>query len=167
MVLVAINARNASRRERRERRGSLRRRFCLDAEAQIHAGLITPIVVHELSRSGFLMETSESLHIGERLQICLPGRGSVPARVVWSCGRHLGCEFQRPLSNGAISAALLRSRPAVSSESLPPSIHLGQDATAEQTAVKLDARLPSQFRLVLASSVLLWAVVAALIIYAT
>lgn len=162
MVLVAANTRHAARRERR---GALRRRFCLDAEAQIHAGAMTPVVLHELSRSGFLMETSESLRIGDRLQIRLPERGPVFARVVWSCGRHLGCEFQRPLSSGAVSAALLKARPIARSESPPLCIRLGQQNTMVKIPANPASGLLTQFRFVLAFSVLLWAAAAALIFY--
>lgn len=149
-----------------ERRRSPRRRLCLDANVKTPAGSTVTVVVHELSRSGFLMETAGPFSVGEPLQLRLPERGGVPAQVVWTCGRHFGCEFQRPLSSAAVSTALLKARPARERERLPRRIRL--ESHAENEVSPTTPSLPRrQLPLILGLSVLLWAVIAAALFYAS
>lgn len=151
--------------ERAERRLSPRHRLCLDAEAQTSRGWTAPVVLHELSQSGFLMETAARLGVGDALQLRLPQEGGVAARVVWSCGQHFGCEFQRGLSTVALSAALLKARPARDGEGLPRRLHLGAvDLEAEVAPEAADA-LGGHLPLILGFSALLWTALAAAFLY--
>jgi hypothetical protein len=67
------------------------------------------IVIHDLSLTGLLIETSEVLSNGDTLLVDIPERGPTPATVVWSSGRYFGCEFQLSIPAAAVSAALLQS----------------------------------------------------------
>jgi len=75
------------------------------------------IVIHDISATGLLIETSQDLSTGETLIIDLPERGNTPATVAWSSGRYFGCQFELSIPVAAISAALLRSSgPKISAE---------------------------------------------------
>ena len=67
------------------------------------------IVIHDLSLTGLLIETSGELSNGDTLLVEIPERGPTPATVVWSSGRYFGCEFQLSIPAAAVSAALLQS----------------------------------------------------------
>jgi hypothetical protein len=67
------------------------------------------IVIHDISATGLLIETSQHLSNGETLIIDLPERGATPATVAWSSGRYFGCEFDLSIPVATVSAALLRS----------------------------------------------------------
>jgi hypothetical protein len=67
------------------------------------------VLVHDLSLTGLLIETSADLSIGGALEIELPETGMRQARVVWNSGKYFGCELLAPISKGSLSAALLRN----------------------------------------------------------
>lgn len=69
------------------------------------------IVVHDISATGMLIETSQELSTGETLIIDLPERGETPATVAWNSGQYFGCEFELSIPSATLSAALLRSSP--------------------------------------------------------
>lgn len=75
-------------------------------------GFDEEVVIHDLSTTGLLLETSGDLTDGERLLVDLPERGPTPATVMWSKGRFFGCRFDDGISAYAVSAALLKSSPA-------------------------------------------------------
>lgn len=150
---------------RAERRGSPRHRLCLDAEIYTPAGRSEPVVVHELSRFGCLVETAAPVSVGERLQLCLPPSGSVDARVIWCCGSHMGCAFQRALSNAALSAALLKARPVREGEELPRRLRVqASDCNGKESAIETSARR-RQLSLIFGVSVLLWSALAAALLF--
>lgn len=67
------------------------------------------IVVHDISATGMLIETSQELSTGETLILDLPERGATPATVAWNSGQYFGCQFELSIPAATISAALLRS----------------------------------------------------------
>jgi hypothetical protein len=67
------------------------------------------IVIHDISATGLLIETSQELSSGETLVIDLPEHGAKAATVAWSSGRFFGCQFELSIPVAAVSAALLRS----------------------------------------------------------
>ena len=69
------------------------------------------IVIHDISATGMLIETSQELTTGETLVINLPDRGATPATVAWCSGQYFGCEFELSIPVATLSAALLRSSP--------------------------------------------------------
>lgn len=74
------------------------------------------LVIHDLSPTGLLIETSQELCSGETLFVDLPERGPTAASVVWSSGKFHGCAFEQSIPSAAVSAALLRSPANVPSE---------------------------------------------------
>jgi len=67
------------------------------------------VLIHDLSRTGLLIETSAKLALGADLEIDLPETGARQAKVVWNGGHYFGCQFHEPISKGGLSAALLKS----------------------------------------------------------
>lgn len=90
------------------RRYSARRSLRLDS---VLSETGVEIVIHDISATGMLIETSQELATGETLIIDLPERGETPATVAWNSGRYFGCQFELSLPAATVSAALLRSSP--------------------------------------------------------
>lgn len=82
------------------------------------------VVIHDLSPTGMLLETSHDLCNGETLFVDLPERGPTAASVVWSSGHFHGCEFEQSIPTATISAALLRSPAAAPSDTAEPSFDI-------------------------------------------
>jgi len=77
------------------------------------------VVIHDISHTGLLLETTALLTERQALDVELPEVGIVQANVVWRSSRFVGCRFASPVSQAAVSAALLRNpieRPAEISE---------------------------------------------------
>lgn len=104
-------ARLESEPEAGERRSSQRRKLHLETHG-LSAAARSQVVIHDLSADGFLMESSASIEVGDRLEVGIPEAGSVEATAVWKSGRYSGCKFSEPLSTAAVSAAELRSHPS-------------------------------------------------------
>lgn len=109
--MVALLAEISLGSSRAERRDSVRRTLRLVAEVAYSRDSARVLILN-LSESGVLIETAAVLVVGETLELELPEAGAVIARVVWQRGSEFGCEFDTPVSKGAISAALLRSPPS-------------------------------------------------------
>jgi hypothetical protein len=67
------------------------------------------VLIHDLSPTGLLLETTQPLASGETLFVDLPERGPTAASVAWSSGDFYGCAFELSIPAAVISAALLRS----------------------------------------------------------
>jgi transcriptional regulator with XRE-family HTH domain len=78
-------------------------------------------VVHDLSATGLLLETSIELAVDERLEVELPEATNARARVIWKSGNLFGCQFTSPLPRAALSAAQLLSSPEIDIVSRSPS----------------------------------------------
>lgn len=95
-----------------EPRSQLRRSLRLTTRTQTASTRDLPVTVHNLSRTGLLLEAAENaLNLGEALLIQLPQAGEVEAYVVWRGERFFGCEFAEAVSRASISAALLQAQP--------------------------------------------------------
>jgi len=68
------------------------------------------VVVHELSATGFLIQSNQPLDIGAPIDLDVPGIGVATGRVVWGSERFFGGDFLLPVSEQACSAALTQSR---------------------------------------------------------
>ena len=84
-----------------EQRRTPRRTLRLDVEG---GGAAT---IRNLSHQGLLIETTDGLEVGDRVSLELPIAGEAQAQVIWARAPFYGCEFARPISRAAISAALL------------------------------------------------------------
>jgi hypothetical protein len=77
------------------------------------------VVIHDISHTGLLLETTALLTERQALDVELPEVGIVQANVIWRSSRFVGCRFASPVSQAAVSAALLRNpiaRPGEMSE---------------------------------------------------
>lgn len=68
-------------------------------------------LIHDLSETGLMIETTVPLTVGEIISFDLPIAEGAEARVVWKDGARHGCEFLTPIPKGAVSAALLQGAP--------------------------------------------------------
>lgn len=93
-----------------EQRGADRRVLRLEARVATPAGE-GGIEVHNLSRTGMLVEAAGGVPVGTTIEVELPDGARHRAEVVWSDEGLFGCRFAKPLSQAALSAALLRAAP--------------------------------------------------------
>lgn len=140
------------RLESRNRRASPRRRLSLGATLPETGD---QAVIHDLSTTGILIETKADLATFEQLHLDLPEVGPAVATVMWNSGQYFGCEFHKAIPQAAISAALLRNpigaRPAEAA---------GAPNPAEEAEFQDDRYpLPVRMRVILGSSLLLWALI--------
>lgn len=96
-----------------------RLRLQLETSGALPSGEQANVMVHNISPSGMLLETSLPLAEGESLSVALPEGGAAIAQVVWASGMLFGCRFEERLSPGMLSAARLRA-----TAPLPPEIGL-------------------------------------------
>src|SRR5688500_11690419 len=93
------------------RRDVVRRKLHLEVQASGGLGNFE-VAVLDLSTTGLLIKTTDAWRVGEAIELDLPGTGAMNATVKWASGSFFGCEFHRPISKAAISAALLQAAPA-------------------------------------------------------
>jgi transcriptional regulator with XRE-family HTH domain len=86
-----------------------RRTLRLETQGALASGHATNVMLHNVSATGLLLESTVALAVGETLEIDLPHAGAKPARVIWASGALYGCQFDTPISVAALSAAQLRS----------------------------------------------------------
>jgi transcriptional regulator with XRE-family HTH domain len=106
-IQVAIAAHFTS-----DQRGTARRTLLLEALGATARGDSTSVTVHNISRTGLLLESGAELAVGETIELDLPESGVVEARVTWLSGTFAGCESAAPISDAALSAAQLRGAAA-------------------------------------------------------
>jgi hypothetical protein len=104
-LLAHLEARDSTT----NRRSAARRTLRLQALGATASQADAEVIIHDLSLSGLLIETSAGLATGERIDVELPEAGPTEAKVVWSSGRFFGCRFKRPIPPAALSSAILRS----------------------------------------------------------
>lgn len=95
-----------------EQRATDRRVLRLEARAATPAGE-GGIQIHNLSRTGMLVEAAAAVPVGTGVEVEMPGGARHRAEVVWSDAELFGCRFIKPLSQATLSAALLRAAPLV------------------------------------------------------
>ena len=88
------------------RRASPRRRLRLGSTL---TGAGHEVVIHDLSSTGVLLQTSAELGAFDNFEIELPEVGATHAYVVWTSSDFFGCEFAKPIPRAALSAAQLRN----------------------------------------------------------
>jgi hypothetical protein len=139
-----------------DHRTTARRTLKLAVRSRSQAGGEHHVVVHNISRTGFLIEAPEGgLAVGDGLFLDVPEDGEVESKVVWESGRLFGCKFRSPVSQAAVSGALLQGDPittaAVAAE---PS-----GGPLRAAGVKLGPEL--NLSVALATSLLLWGAILA------
>lgn len=122
-----------------DRRRSHRRPLALQLPSSSASGDGVLVVVHDLSSTGLLLETAAKLKVGSRCTVELPDVGARAATVLWNSGRYFGCQFDVPISKGAVSAALLKN-PAAESRHLADDDDLAVAASRDEGFEKLPLR---------------------------
>lgn len=98
--------------DHRGQRRALRRALKLETSGTVPGGLDANVTVHNISAAGLLIETGDSLRVGDSFAIELPQAGQVSARIVWASDRLYGCAFEQALGRAALAATQLLSTPA-------------------------------------------------------
>ncbi len=91
----------------RNRRIASRRKLSLGSTL-IASG--AEVVIHNLSSTGLLIETSADLRSGETIEVHMPETAASQATVIWCSEPFYGCQFEHQIPVAAVSAALLRSQ---------------------------------------------------------
>jgi transcriptional regulator with XRE-family HTH domain len=94
-----------------KRRGAKRRQLRLNTEGLVGTGGIAEVIIHDLSATGLLLETSVPLAVDESIEVELPEANRARAKVVWQSQNLFGCQFSAPLPRAVLSAAQLLSSP--------------------------------------------------------
>jgi hypothetical protein len=152
-----------------DQRGSPRRKLCLGSS--LKTGI--DVTIHDVSSGGLLIETGAELALFDGIEIELPDVGMTDAVIVWSGGRFYGCQFKKSVSQGTLSAALLRSPPVTPIDVAPLPERPAKDgematlqnaqafeqAEAYSSADEDKAPLPIRLRVILGSAILLWTLI--------
>lgn len=69
----------------------------------------SPVLVHDVSTHGLLLETDLAVPPGVKIAIELPHAGTTTATVIWRSEKLLACQFDAPVSIGALGATELQS----------------------------------------------------------
>lgn len=102
-----------------------RRQLLLETEGATAAGHPAPVLIHNVSATGLLIESPVVLAEAERIDIALPQIGMTTAHVVWNSEAFYGCRFDVPVPAAVLSALELRAdlspapAPPVPGETLP------------------------------------------------
>ena len=90
-------------------RGAARMHMRLETLGSLDGQQGTAVIIHNLSATGMLIETTSDLDIGQRIAVTLPEAPDCTATIVWRSEALAGCRFDRPLARAALSAAQLRN----------------------------------------------------------
>lgn len=116
------------------------------------------VIIHDLSSTGMLIETTARLKPSEQLHVELPEVGATVAAVIWNSGNYFGCQFRGSIPKRAISAALLKNPAEPVAPPVLPTVaesETGEEGEAETDKASLTVRL----RVILGLSLALWALI--------
>ncbi|KQR80201.1 hypothetical protein ASG07_15520 [Sphingomonas sp. Leaf343] len=141
-----------------ERRSSDRRPVLQESTLRDEALRPHPVLVHDLSCDGCLIESDTPMMLGATIGIGLPGVGRRDATVVRVEGTLHGCSFAGPLSQSAIDQAFAAD-PVVLGAFSRLSSHL--DLSGEPAVERWPA--PVRAAIIVGSTVLLWTAILVLV----
>lgn len=136
---MAIAAELVGTLNQKGRRRSARREMKLRARGAPRTGAAKDVLIRNLSTTGMLLEAAAKLAVGQKITIDLPQIGHALAEVVWAGEDLFGCAFARPLSEAAVSAALLRSDPQSGSDGGRQTTPAVNRATAQRLGERIRA----------------------------
>ena len=90
-------------------RGAARMHMRLETSGSLDGDEGATVIIHNLSATGMLIETTSDLEMGQRIAVSLPETPDCTATIVWRSEALAGCRFDRPISRAALSAAQLRN----------------------------------------------------------
>jgi hypothetical protein len=70
----------------------------------------TPVVIHDISRTGLLLQIDEQMGADTELALDLPGIGVASAKIAWSSGNFYGAQFVVPLGPTALANLYSQSK---------------------------------------------------------
>lgn len=145
-------------------RGRDAARHHLQLSAEIVAGgSEAKVLIHNLSATGLLIETSLDLDVGDEFEVELPRSASALAQIVWRGDSYFGCQFAEPLPEAVVSAARLRSPPADRRQDAGSMFEAGEHAPAAAASTGLS---PLRKAIVIGSlAIACWIPVVAAILY--
>lgn len=155
--MAAVPAQLDAKAARSTQRGAARRKLRLPAQGAARSTAANVLIL-DVSTTGLLLETASDLAKGETIEVDIPEAAGTRAVVKWTSGRLFGCEFAKPISAAAVSAALLRAPHDVRDN--PSSTADGRHPAGERD---LGPRLSPAARLrwIVGLAILSWAIVAA------
>lgn len=136
---MSVQTQFEQNQEPSDRRRSPRRSLKLEAAESPPSAPGARVVIHDLSLTGLLIETTASVAVGERFQVQIPEAGEVEAEFVWNSGSLYGCRFTNPISKAALSAALLKSPALNFEESMQAADAVAELRTLRSTVGRLTA----------------------------
>jgi transcriptional regulator with XRE-family HTH domain len=92
-------------------RTSQRRVLRLKTRVSTGDGKERPVVIHNISTGGLLLEADLAIEPGEFVVIELPEVGVMPAQVIWRNDKLCGCSFDKKLSAAGLTVARLQGLP--------------------------------------------------------
>lgn len=95
--------------EDQDERGEDRNKLLFHAEIDQGSGAVVPARVHNVSRTGFLIEIHSDLPIGSQIGIDFADVAAPVADVVWSSDSFYGCQFHEPISKADLQAIVSSS----------------------------------------------------------
>jgi hypothetical protein len=161
---MKMEARRAHFEPAADGRGAPRRKLRFGVQGANTTAGPAEVVIHDISETGFLIETVSQLTPGETIELELPHAGSRCAEVVWISGDFYGCRFERAISKAAVSATLLRA-PAGSLPSIsvaePVSAASAEETPPQTTHGSRDGQLSPRAKAwtILGLAVLSWCIV--------
>ena len=118
-----------------EARQQERRALFLETSGTLPGGLEANVIIHNISKSGLLLETELALSLDERLVLDLPEVGAVRAVIVWQSGFLFGCAFEKEIDQSAFAGSSART-PRRQTEPLAPRTRVDLGAGGECSGCK-------------------------------
>jgi hypothetical protein len=142
-------------------RGAPRRKLRLRAQGAARSQA-AEVLILDVSTTGLLLETGGDLSEGETIELDIPEADGTRAVVKWTSGRLFGCEFSRPISSAAVSAALLRA-PHDATDKPVAEARVGPAAAQARAQPAIAPALSPAARLwwIIALAILSWVIVGA------
>ena len=111
-------------------RGQPRRLLHLETTGTLISGERANVTVHNVSSTGFLIETDVGLSINEAVTVDLPQSPPVVARVAWASSHLFGCQFDQQISDSVLSAMQLQGGPPLdAAATIPTGLRQSSSAT--------------------------------------
>lgn len=109
-----------------EARSRERKTLRLSAPNVSAAGDQPQLVVHELSDTGLLLESSLPLETGEQLDLITADQETKQVRIVWACGHYFGCEFEAAGAAAEVRSARPKGMDELPKKGSPEAVTLAQ-----------------------------------------
>jgi PilZ domain len=136
---MAVLAHLDAPRRALDRRRTARRTLSLEVDGRHDVGSAA-VVILDLSVTGLLLETSAELNIGDEIDVVIPHAGATTGSIIWRSGAFFGCEFRKPITAAAVSAALLQSPPVAPDAALAVRQAIAVEGAPLSSADQLSAR---------------------------